>query len=264
MSNHRSYRKLARFTARLLIRCRNRPCLRGRRSGPDDLSQALTALGRALRAHRRLAKLAPSFFDTAVRDREAENRAEQRRWLASWEPALAKAYGVAPRPLDAADELPPLPSPRIQRAVDRKLVEREMWLAAGDVALERYRRRQPHALMSWRRMARLLLLSFDFKKLALGLDSPNRVPDKLVYDYELTDLKRGYGHLLETTSVNTDLATSVGRTGTSLPAAVVGANGLEPHNSDTHAPMSECQAEVRPLRCDAWSRWARTLRQMKS
>jgi hypothetical protein len=28
----------------------------------------------------------------------------------------------------------------------------------------------------------------------LGLDSPNPLPEKITYDYSLTDLKRAYGH----------------------------------------------------------------------
>ena len=156
MSRHNAYRQITRSTVRSRVRCLNRRFLRGRRHGPGDLSQALTALGRALRAHRRLARLAPSFFDSAVVDREAENRAERRRWMATWEPFIARAYGGEPRLPKADDELPRLPSPRIQREVERKLAEREMCLVAGRVAMERYKQRQPHALMSWSRMARLL------------------------------------------------------------------------------------------------------------
>jgi hypothetical protein len=62
----------------------NRRCVCGCRRGPDDFTQALSAFRRALRTHRRLARLAPSFFDPAVVERERENRAEQRRWMALW------------------------------------------------------------------------------------------------------------------------------------------------------------------------------------
>ena len=297
MSLHNAYRQITRSTMRRPVRCRNRPGLRGRRHGPDDLSQSLTALGRAVRAHRRLARLAPSFFDAAVVDREAENRAELRRWMASWEPALAKAYGVEPCLPDATDELPPLPSPRIRRAVERKLAEREMWLAAGQVAMERYRQRQPHALMSFSRMARLLQIGIDFGKLASGLDTPNRVPEKLVYDYELTDLKRGYGHLFDPASppaaggaVASGSATD--DTGGSHPASRVApttqpASPAQPAKDDRSLapasppappaatgsahpvtgnsnPAHAAPAPSIPPRCDAWSRWARNLRRMKS
>ena len=49
-------------------RTRNRSTLRslsGCRRRPNDLSQALTAFRLAIRCHHRLAKLAPSFFDSA-------------------------------------------------------------------------------------------------------------------------------------------------------------------------------------------------------
>jgi len=249
-----THRKLTRLILRRLVRNRNRRCLRGRRRGPDDLSQALTALGRAVRAHRRLARLAPSFFDSAVVAREAENRAEQRRWTAFWEPALAQAYGTEPRLPDLTRELPPLPSPRIQREVERQLAEREMWLAAGQAALERHQQRQPHALMSWSRMARLLQLGFDFGKLACGLESTNRMPEKLVYDYELTDLKRAYGSQPETSAVAAVASVSAPSASASAAAVVL----------DPPATFALPPAPPVPPRCDAWSRWARTRRGIKS
>jgi hypothetical protein len=248
-----THRKTTRLILRHPIRNRNRRCLRGRRRGPGDLSQALTALGRAVRAHRRLARFAPSFFDSAVVAREAENRAEQRRWMASWEPALAQAYGGAPRSPGLTHELPPLPSPRLQREVDRQLAEREMWLAAGHAALERHQQRQPHALLSWSRMARLLQLGFDFGKLACGLESPNPVPEKLVYDYELTDLQRAYGFQPATPAVAA--AASVPAPSASASAAAV---AMDPQAAPALPP-----APPVPPRCDAWSRWARTRHRMK-
>ena len=77
------------------------------------------------------------------------------------------------------------------------MAELDLWLTVGSVALKRYRQRNPHALPSWTRLARNLELAFDLNKMALGLDSPNPLPDKISYDYELTDLKRGYGHWLD-------------------------------------------------------------------
>jgi hypothetical protein len=189
-----SHRQTRRTTLRRPFRGLNRSSLRGRRRGPDDLSQAFTAYGKALRAHRRLARLAPQFFDAAVVDRERENRAEQRRWMAMWEPILAKVYGVEPSVPDLSADLPSLPPPRTQRAVDRQLAELHLWMAAGRAARERHQQRRPHALPSLSRLARWLNLAFDFKKLALGLDSKNRLPEKISYDYEFTDLKCAYRH----------------------------------------------------------------------
>jgi hypothetical protein len=218
------------------------------------LAQALSAYGRALRSQRRLARLAPSFFDTAVRHREAENRAEIRRWMAMWEPFIAKAYGVDPQPPDSTVELPRLPSPRIQRTVDRKLAELQDSLAAAHAALARYRQRQPHALMSLSRMARLLEIAFAFKRLACGLDSPNPLPEKIVYDYELTNLKRGYGHLMKEPAVASAVAVE-----TSPRRAEFHAAPIEPAIVPAH-PTPVAPIEPVPPRCDAWSRWARQLR----
>jgi hypothetical protein len=141
-----------------------------------------------------MARLAPSFFDTAVMDREASNRAEQRPWMATWEPALARAYGTAYTMPADVDPLPPLPPPRIQREVERHLAAFRFWMEAGRTARERHQQRHPHALLSFCRMARLLDLAFEFKKLALGLDFPNPLPEKITYDYNFTDFKRAYGH----------------------------------------------------------------------
>jgi len=270
MSRHQTYRRITRSTLRRPFRCPNRSSLRGRRRGPDDLSQALTAFGRAIRAHRRLARLAPSFFDSAVRDREAENRAERRRWMATWEPYIAKAYGVEPRPPATDDELPPLPSVKIQREVDLKLAEREMWMGAGQAAMDRWQQRQPHAVMSWSRMVRLLKIGFDFGNLACGLDSPNPLPEKIVYDYELTDLKRAYGDELDTTADAEAASVPVAPSVSSAPAAMSipiapvtppAASGAV--GSPQEPPVSN-GGPPQGARCDAWSRWARTMRRMRS
>ena len=257
MSRHYAYRQITRTTLRRPVRCRNRSLLRGRRRGPDDLSQALTAFGRAIRAHRQLARLAPSFFDSAVRDREAENRAEQRRWMATWEPYIAAAYGVEPRPPRTDDELPRLPSAKIQRKVEFKLAEREMCLVAGCAAMERHQQRRPHALMSWSRMVRLLKIGFDFAKLACGLEIINPLPEKIAYDYELTGLKRSYGLEPQTPAV------AGGAGGRPASADSGGASVLASRSPSAVLPPAAPSPPV-PPRCDAWSRWARTMRRMRS
>ena len=285
MNRHQSYRKTARTTLRRPFRSANRRCLRGRRRGPNDFSQALTAFRRAIRAHRRLARLAPSFFDAAVIERERENRAEQRRWMALWEPHIAKAYGVAPEPVSDRVDWPLLPPPRIQRAVDSALADLQLWLAAGSVAMERHQQRNPHALPTWTQMARHLDLAFDLKKMVLGLDSPNKLPDKITYDYEFTDLKRAYGHLLNDpmplpnpatgtasdpnakpglgsqradsqNSVEPEAAHSI----ESVPKAVVDPPCDGNAAGDVGAALPDGNPPAPPRRCDAWSRWARQMR----
>ena len=159
-------------------RALNRPAVRslpGHRRGPDDLSQALVAFARAIRCHRHLAKLAPSFFDSAVVDREARERDERRRWMESWQPLLDKVYGPTrtseQRASVVPDYPPPLPGPRTRRAVERELAGWDLWMALGHLALARHKLRRPHALLSFSQLTRLLQIAFDFGRLACGLDA---------------------------------------------------------------------------------------------
>src|SRR5689334_20868788 len=82
--------------ARRTLRCPYHSCFRhfaGYRRGPDDLAQALTALSRAIRAHRRMAKLAPHLFDATEMNRIAQRKKEDAEWRSMWEPELEKVYG---------------------------------------------------------------------------------------------------------------------------------------------------------------------------
>ena len=266
MSRH-SYRRTMRTNLRRSGRNLNRACLRGRRSGPDDFAQMLTAMGRAVRAHRKLARLAPSFFDAAVVARERDNRAESRRWMEMWEPLLAKAYDVAPEPVADRFPGPALPSPATQRAVDRQLAELQLWLAAADAAGERHRQRQPHALPTLSRLARLLQLAFDLKNMVVGLDSKNPLPEKITYDYEFTDLKRAYGHLCDAAPSTVVASPAVTAPPSSPPPAPAESPVAAPsaslgshHGSDQAILAVAAPSAPAPRRCDAWSRWARQMR----
>jgi len=117
-------RQTARSPTRRVWRALNRAgllSLPGHHRGRDDLSQTLYAFGHALRCHRRLARLAPRFFDPAVVYRETLERLEHRRWMESWQPLLDKVYGPSRDPAQPPTEPtyypPPLPGPRTQRAV---------------------------------------------------------------------------------------------------------------------------------------------------
>lgn len=193
------YRNPTRSTLRTTVRSVNRAHRRIRWRTPDDLGAALAAWGRAVRAHRRLVRLAPRFFDPAVVDREAENRAEQRRWQATWEPDLARVYGVSPQAPTGDEETPRLPPHHIQHAVERQLAKWQFWMEASRAARKRHNQRHPHALRSLGRVARMMQLAIDFGNLAAGLDSPNSLPERLTYDHHCTDLKRAYGHLTNPT-----------------------------------------------------------------
>ena len=87
--NHKSFRRPWRKPRRRAFR----PGFRQRWRAPDDLAAGLTAFRRAIRAHRRLARLAPHHFDFAVVERDRREHQERLRWQKVWEPALEKAYG---------------------------------------------------------------------------------------------------------------------------------------------------------------------------
>ena len=207
-SRSRHYRRparhLRRALARRLSRRLDRASLRpGRRSGPDELSQALAAFSRAIRCHRRLARLAPEFFDATTVDRAVRHRAEQRRWMALWKPALDKVYGPDPVADSAPDpglELPSLPGRRTQRAVERELAGWDFWMTAGRAALDRRQKLRPHALCSLSQLARLISVAFEFKQLACGhaaADPPSAFSDHSPF---WSDLERAYGHRCESPS----------------------------------------------------------------
>ena len=183
-------RRFVRSLGRRLDRAGLRP---SRRAGPSDLSQALTAFSRAVRCHRRLARLAPRFFDSTVVEREARDREEHRRWMALWEPALAKVYECEPGPVTLDDELPPLPSPSTQRAVERELSAWAGWLEAGSLAFARHQQRHPHRLLSLNQIVRLIHVAGDLKTLVFG-DAAEASPSPPCDHRQVwADLERAYG-----------------------------------------------------------------------
>jgi len=196
----KTIRKRLRSNAYRAFRSLNRAGVRnlpGYRRGPSYLGQALSAFSRAIQCQRRLARLAPRFFNSAVVDRDARDREERQRWRAIWEPILTKVYGPAPDSAPRADPLadrPPLPGPRTQRAVERELAGWNFWMAAGRLAMHRHKQRRPHALPSFSQLARLISIHFDFARLACGLDSrtPEPPPPPNLPNWE-EDLARAYG-----------------------------------------------------------------------
>jgi hypothetical protein len=174
-----------------------RSCLRraiSRRQGPDELSQALTAFSRVIRSHRRLAKLAPRFFDSAVVNQEIRDRAERERWRAVWEPALNKVYGLDPdtKSHDPSDELPRLPSMRTQSVVERELAECELWMSAGKRAMTNYSQRHSQRLPTLTQIARLCNVAAKLGRMSCGFDSTQPPPPPLNYDSVWADLERAY------------------------------------------------------------------------
>src|ERR1041385_40096 len=167
-------------------------CLRyfaGYRRRPNDLSQALTAFSRAIRAHRRLAKLAPHLFDATEMNRIEQRKKEDAEWRAMWEPALEKVYGPSTEKWPEPVYHSPL-SPQTLRAVDRHYAQWRLWMDIGSLALERFQRRRPYALPSLSRIARLLDIGFTFARLACGEPAE---PDTASHAQALADLERIYG-----------------------------------------------------------------------
>ena len=279
-------RRLSHRTGRVPHRT-NRRNLPGYERGPDDLSQAVAAFNRFLRGNRRLAKLAPRFFDPVVVDREARERQEQRRCRAIRGPALAKVYGVpfdSARLTDTLADPPPLPGPRTQCVIEREMAERDFWLAAGAIALQRYRERRPHAVPSWSQLTRLLWVGVQLGRWASGMSDKPPESSLPKTDVE-ADLRRAYG-ARDSATVPTASAPGAPNSssthshiqpqgGASVPASQVFAvaNPASSNSSSPVDPANEVKPETRNLqpetlspsspasaRRDAWSSWARQMR----
>jgi hypothetical protein len=231
----------------------------GFQSGPDDFSQALTAFTRAIRAHRRLARLAPEIFDATEVDRLARRRKEDAEWMALWEPALNQAYGSSPdeRPLsDPSADLPQLPkSPRTLRAVEREFDSWCFWMSAGKLAMARHQQRRPHALPSLTRVARLLEIAFDFAQLAVGSPPSKEQLESSGHDQALADLKRIYGDHSPPPSSDPEQFTSADAAATeTAPSPVSSPSPQPPYTSpvsgvvpvDTKRDLTPCALVIGP------------------
>jgi hypothetical protein len=240
-----------------------RPAFRQRWRAPDDLGEALGAFRRALGSYRRLARLAPHHFDTTVIERERRERAERRAWMATWEPALEKAYGPptaaereARRLADLRAELPPPLAPRTEQAVAREFARYTMWQTLGKAAFARYQQRRPHGDMSLGRIARLLEIAMDLKWIATGVDwrkpEPPSAPLYPSSNWE-ADLRRAYGPDVPATPA---------------PSAPPAKPALAPEDPPPPPPPSlsppPAPAAAPVPRCDAWRRWARQQRSWRN
>jgi len=154
-------------------------------------------------------------------------------------------------PSAAASDLPPLPPPQTQRAVERHLAAFWFWLEAGRIARERHQQRHPHALPSLSRLARLLDLALEFKKLALAGFSQS-VAEKITYDYNLTDLKRAYGHrdgpLSSTDTASGPAAASPGPCSSGCKSAPASALSLDPKPPPPARPPTETKRDITPVK----------------
>ena len=246
-----------RSALRQCVRSTTRRLTRVRWQAPDDLGGALGAFRRAIRAHQRLHQLAPEFFDAGVRERRRRERAARQRWMDSWEPALQRVYGPHPQPTPSPlDELPPLPSPAVQRKVDLALAEWRFWLEAGQAAMGRHGQRHPHALLSLDRIARLMEIAMDFRRLACGTD-PGPAEGDAFWDSALANLRRSF------CSRNQSAGAVQGTNPCPPPPVPSPASETE---FTSAASAGEVTAPTPPSgpgmsRRDAWSSWARLKRQ---
>lgn len=222
--NSRCFRNSVQSQNRKLNRSLNRYHLRllpgGRRI--NYLQQGISALGKAIRAHRRLMKLAPSLFDFGILDREAAQYKEQKEWMALWEPYLEKVYA------GALDETAPcaenercnksakkvqngsagnggldddywqfkIPkSPEILAAMEHEYQQWQLGMASARENLQLHEKLRPHAVMSLTSVARLLDAGTTLRRLATGLETNDREPPFVPDDHRQVwaDLKRAYG-----------------------------------------------------------------------
>jgi hypothetical protein len=201
---HRSLtRRLNRRLHRPLSRRCTRRTVRIVAPGPrvNYFMQALTAFRRAVRARCRLMRLAPEIFDATVVQRDAERREERRQWTTRVESALEKVYGPAAGPTpgkrhhnetdgrcgNGAEKVQL--SPGKLRKLEATLAERDLWMTAGTVAMERYQRLQPHRHVSLGALARLLDLASTFGRLAVGLElRPGEAKKRTTRDFEPWDM----------------------------------------------------------------------------
>ena len=167
------------------------------------VSFALRAFHRAIRAHRRLMKLAPARFDFAVVKRLAAEREKDRARHREWAAAIAKVYGVSEQEtlahFEKASGTAPFTngkrcrngaetvqffdaalgrhiSARRQRAIERHYEEWQSWLLAGREAIDQYENSRPQAWISLTDIARLLKVASDLGRLSTGLETTDRPP----------------------------------------------------------------------------------------
>lgn len=144
------------------------------------LSKALRAFACAIRAHKRLIKLAPRIYYPVVVRYETKQREEDEKWEQRWEPILRKVYGDEAadknaRPAAQSDSRMPK-YPRTIAVVKRTQAELDLWLKIGDVAMETYRQRYPHHRPSFTLLARLIDTASTLGRLACGMPLDGKPP----------------------------------------------------------------------------------------
>jgi hypothetical protein len=180
----RRRRLVGRRFRRLHRRCfgwRLRWLIRGGRRRGNYLSQALAAFGQAIRASRKLSKLAPDRFDVALLNRRARERAEADRWAEQCIPALAAVYYPGDpgalaelrrewmeKQCRNSAEIVQFSSAK-EQVIEGWLLQGRMALELGEWALARHQRLRSHQRVGLSRVARLCESASMLGRLAVGL-----------------------------------------------------------------------------------------------
>lgn len=245
--------------------------IRQRWRSPDDLAKAMACFRRAIRAHRRLARLAPHEFDVTVIEFNRREREERHARQAAFEPMLARLYG-APTPAEREQQMrqdasfgqPPQLSPRRQQTVEQEYLVWQLSMQRGKEAWNRYQQRRPHAVPSLGRIVRLLEIAMAFGTLAVGQqESPAAIPERPSSEID-EDLRHAYGHPLPADTNQFPEPTPLDLAGVESTSASPASSAPELRVSSLAAlPQSPpgCSVVPNPLpRRDAWQRWARIQR----
>lgn len=195
--------------------------VRGGKVRDNSVRDALKAFRLAIRAHRRLIKLAPDLYDHARRSFLAAERAEAERNRDEWLSVVREVYG--PDAVDRQRSRWPIPEPSplsspTQRLLDQELADLEFWLAAAKEALSRAMKLDASSSMDLSMIARLVDTAGTLGRLSAGLET-HWLPPEPVANSELTfeeALRKIYGSP-EDKSECTD-ATAVQKGATDWPA----------------------------------------------
>jgi len=150
---------------------------------PNYIGMALRAWRHAIRARRKLMKLAPEIWDMGVVKRLARERAEDEKLQAEMRAAIARVYGVSEA------DLPPPPNhdpfswkrtAQTKRAIERAESEREFWLHMADLAYEQFQSRRPHGWLTLSQIADLLDVASQLGRLATGLETFDHEPEQRI------------------------------------------------------------------------------------
>ncbi|HTD67521.1 MAG TPA: hypothetical protein VK846_13430 [Candidatus Limnocylindria bacterium] len=145
-----------------------------RRLPTNHLAAALVAFRRAIRAHRRLMKLAPHRFDHGVMNHAAAEQEETEKRMASFKAALIKVYGDEARPC-VEKHFAPAPPPRLNACTERAIAEEfdnwELWLRIGNESLSQFKRHHQGARVTLSSLCRLMETASTLGRLSTGLET---------------------------------------------------------------------------------------------